>query len=58
MDADADPGEAARALNAARWSPEGRVKAGVAAVAAHPELLDEAQRAALEAAITEESRDE
>ena len=53
MDADADPREAARALNAARWSPEGRMRAAVNMVAANPGLLDESQRTALEAAITQ-----
>jgi hypothetical protein len=32
-----------------RWSPEGRIRAAVAAVAAHPELLDESQRSVLRA---------
>jgi hypothetical protein len=53
VDADANASEAARALNAARWSPEGRMRAAVNTVAANPELLNETQRTALEAAITQ-----
>ena len=52
MAADADASEAARSLAQLRWSPEGRMRAAVNTVAANPELLDETQRAALEAAIT------
>jgi hypothetical protein len=51
-DAHADTGsEIGRALAAVRWSPEGRLRAAVDTVAELAAVLDDAQRARLEAAI-------
>lgn len=51
----ADASEAGRALAAKRWDPETRLRAAVATVVKRSADLDDMQRAAIEAAITEEA---
>jgi hypothetical protein len=52
MAAHADASEAGRALAAKRWDPETRLRTAVETVVTRSADLDEAQRAAIEAAIT------
>jgi hypothetical protein len=47
--------EAARQLAAARWTPEARLRAAVDTVVTRSADLDDAQRAAIEAAISAEA---
>lgn len=51
MAAHADASEAARALAAIRWAPETRLRAAVEVVIERSADLDDAQRAAIGAAI-------
>jgi hypothetical protein len=53
-----DASEAARRLAELRWSPEARLRHAVETVIERSSQLDDSQRAAIEAAITEEARDE
>jgi hypothetical protein len=57
MDAHADKSEIGRALASVRWSPEVRLRSAVDYAAEHAAELDDAQRAMLEAAITEAGDD-
>jgi hypothetical protein len=50
-DAHADAAEVGRALAAARWSPEARLRTAVDTIAERIADLDDAQRAKLEAAL-------
>jgi hypothetical protein len=52
--ADRDYSELGRALAERRWAPETRLRTAVDEVCRRSADLDETQRAALEAAITEE----
>jgi hypothetical protein len=53
-----DASEAARQLAQLRWSPEARLRHAVETVIERRSQLDDSQRAAIEAAITEEARDD
>ena len=54
MTAHADASEAARALALRRWDPDARLRAAVDTVVQRSADLDDAQRAAIEAAISGE----
>jgi hypothetical protein len=58
MAADTHASELGRALAAQRWAPETRLRVAVETVVERSAELDETQRAAIEAAITEETADD